>query len=94
MPKLTVQVRTRDDLRELLATGASPAWVIAEDREQFITHVQIANFDGTQMIEGVFDRHGSQRRDDGRLVLRFLDGKIVNCALAFDAQNPVRYFEG
>jgi hypothetical protein len=41
MPKLTVQVRTSDDLRNLLAQGESPAWVIADDRIQEITHVQV-----------------------------------------------------
>lgn len=78
MPKLIVQVRTRDDLRELLAAGESPAWVVGEDRKLLITHVQIVDFDGRQMIEGVFDRNGSTRReDDGRLTIRFLDGRIV-----------------
>jgi hypothetical protein len=94
MSKLTVQVRTRDDLRDLLADGESPAWVIAEDRQQQITHVQIVNFEGSQMVEGIFDRHASTRRGDGRLVLRFLDGKIINCRVQFDSQNPVRYIEG
>jgi hypothetical protein len=46
------------------------------------------------MIEGVFDRQASSCRDDGRLVLRFLDGRIVNCRVQFDGQNPVRYIEG
>jgi hypothetical protein len=91
MPKLTVQVRTRDNLLELLARGESPAWVISADREQHLSHVQVVNFEGTQMIEGVFDRNASVRRDDERLVLRFLDGRIVNCKVQFDGQNPVRY---
>jgi hypothetical protein len=93
MPKLTVQVRTRDDLRDLLAAGESPAWVISEERQQQLTHVQIVNFEGTQMIEGIFDRTGSGRREDNRLILRFLDGRIVNCDVRFDGQNPVRYSE-
>jgi hypothetical protein len=94
MAKLTVQVRPRDNLLELLAAGESPAWVVAEDREPRLTHVQVVNFDGTQMIEGVYDRTGSQRREDGRLVIRFLDGRIINCKVDFDGQNPVRIIEG
>jgi hypothetical protein len=94
MPKLTVQVRTRDDLRDLLASGESPAWVISEERQQQVTHVQVVNFEGTQMIEGVLDRNGSGRRDDNRLILSLLDGRIVNCSVQFDGQNPVRYIEG
>ncbi|HVC92738.1 MAG TPA: hypothetical protein VND64_03560 [Pirellulales bacterium] len=93
MPKRTIQVRTHDDLRDLLAAGESPAWVIGEDGEQQITHVQVVNFDGTQMIEGVFDRNANTRRGVGRLVLRFLDGPIVNCRAQFDGQNPARYLD-
>jgi hypothetical protein len=32
MPKITIQVRTGGDLRDLLARGESLAWVIADDR--------------------------------------------------------------
>jgi len=94
MPKLTVQVRTHDNLLDLLAQSESPAWVVAKDREPRITHVQVVNFDGTQMIEGVYDRVASERRDDGRLIIRFLDGRIVNCDVSFNVQNPVRFVEG
>lgn len=93
MPKLTVQVRTRDNLLDLLAASETPAWVVAEDREPRLTHVQVANFEGTQMIEGVYDRTGSRRREDGRLVIRFLDGRIVNCHIEFAGQNPVRFLD-
>lgn len=92
MPKLTVQVRTRGNLLKLLAAGESPAWVVAEDREPKLTHVQVVNFDGTQMIEGVYDRT-SKRREDGRLVIRFLDGRISNCVVKFSSQNPVRFIK-
>jgi hypothetical protein len=81
-------LRTEDNLLELLAAEESPAWVIADEKADRITHVQIVNFAGTQMIEGVFDRHGSRRRDDGRLIVQFLDGRIVNCSVQFDARNP------
>jgi hypothetical protein len=93
MPKLTLQVRTRDNLLELLAKGESVAWVVAEDKVQKITHVQVVNFEGTQRIEAVFDRKASFRKDDGRLVVKFLDGHIVNCNVQFDGQNPVRYID-
>lgn len=93
MPKLTVQVRTHDNLLELLAAEASPAWVVAEDRANLLTHVHIVNFEGTQRIEGVFDRNASERREDGDLVLRFLDGRIVNCKVDFAGRNPVYFIE-
>ena len=93
MSKFIVQVRTRNNLLELLAKEESQAWVIAEDKVQQITHVQIVNFEGTQMIEGIFDRSASWRRDDNRLVLKFSQGRIVNFQVKFDGQNPVRYLE-
>ncbi|MCL1465225.1 hypothetical protein [Argonema galeatum] len=91
MSKLTLQVRTRDNLLELLASGESQAWVVAEDKFQKITHVQIVNWEGSQMIEGVFDRNASSRREDGRLVVKFLHGRIVNSNVKFEVQNPVHY---
>lgn len=91
MPKLTLQVRTHGNLLELLAQSESAAWVVAEEKVETITHVQIVNFEGTQMIEAIFDRNASYRRDDGRLAIGFLDGHIVNCSVQFDGQNPVRY---
>jgi len=91
MAKLTLQVRTEDNLLGLLAKSESLAWVVAEDKVQKITHVQVVNFSGTQMIEGVFDRSASFRREDGRLVVKFLDGRIINCDVQFVGQNPVRY---
>ncbi|MCY7286251.1 MAG: hypothetical protein LH679_23085 [Cyanobacteria bacterium CAN_BIN43] len=91
MAKLTLQVRTEDNLLGLLAKSESSAWVVAEDKVQKITHVQVVNFSGTQMIEGVFDRSASFRREDGRLVLKFLDERIISCDVQFVGQNPVRY---
>lgn len=91
MEKLILQVRTGDNLLELLAKSESMAWVVAEDKVQKITHVQVVNFSGTQMIEGVFDRSASYRREDSKLVVNFLDGRIINCAVQFVGQNPVRY---
>jgi hypothetical protein len=69
MEKLTLQVRTNDNLLDLLAKSESAAWVVAEDKIQKITHIQVVNFRGTQMIEGEFDRSASYRIEDGRLVL-------------------------
>jgi hypothetical protein len=91
MEKLTLQVRTNDNLLDLLAKSESAAWVVAEDKIQKITHIQVVNFSGTQMIEGEFDRSASYRTEDGRLVVKFLDGHIINCAVQFVGQNPVRY---
>lgn len=91
MPRLIIQVRTRNNLSDLLAKGESPAWVVAKKREAQITNVQVVSFEGTQMIEGGYDRAGSRRQADGRLIIRFFDGRIANCSIVFQGQNPVHY---
>lgn len=91
MSKLILQVRTNDNLLDLLAKSESGDWVVADYKVHEITHIQIVNFAGTQMIEGVFDRNTNYRTDSGRLVIKFLDAHIVNCRVQFDGQNPVRY---
>jgi hypothetical protein len=96
MPKLTLQVRTRDNLLELLAQNQTGDWIVARDRIPQITHVQVVNFEGSQMIEGIFDRNASYYLDspnDNRLLVKFLDGRIVNCNVHFTSDNPVRYIQ-
>lgn len=94
MPKLILQVRTRDNLLELLAQNQTSAWKVGRESFQQITHVQVVNFEGTQMIEGVFDRNASfyqEPPDQDRLVVKFLEGRIINCNVQFPSQNPVHY---
>ena len=48
------------------------------------------------MIEAVFDRNASFYLDppkNNRLVVKFLDGRIVNRNIQFKGQNPVRYIK-
>ena len=92
MTKLTIQVRTTNNLLELLKVGKSGDWVVAQGKEQNITDIEIVNFDGTQKIEGTFDQANSFRLDDGRLVIAFTNACIRNCTVSFDGRNPVRYF--
>lgn len=96
MLKLILQVRTADNLLELLAQHQTGDWIVAKSNIEKITHVQVVNWDGTQMIEAVFDRNASfylHPPKDNRLVVKFLDGRIVNCNILFDGQNPVRYIK-
>ena len=94
MPKMTLQVRTHNNLLELLSKNESGAWVVGKSKVEQITHVQVVSFDGTQMIEGVFDRNASYYvviENKERLVIKFLDGRILNCNVEFNGENPVRY---
>jgi hypothetical protein len=92
MTKLIIQVRTSDNLLDLLKAHKSGDWVVAQGKEQEITDVEIVSFDGTQKIEGTFNAANSLRLDDGKLVIAFTSGCIRNCSISFDGRNPVRYF--
>ncbi len=92
MTKLIIQVRTADNLLDLLKANKSGNWVVAQGKEQEITDVEIVSFDGTQKIEGTFDVANSFRLEDGRLVIAFTNAYIQNCSISFDGRNPVRYF--
>jgi hypothetical protein len=91
MQKLTVQVRTSDNLLELLKAQESGCWTVAQGKEKEISRVEIVNFDGSQRIEAIFNENGSQRLEDGRLIMAFTDACIRNCNVVFDSRNPVRY---
>jgi hypothetical protein len=81
--KVTVQVRTHDNLLDVLAAVESHRWRVDVDSEKKLAHVEIVNFD-------VYDHTGSYRHDDNDLVLCFLEGRIVNFSVEFSGQNPVR----
>ncbi len=96
MPKLILQVRTRDNLLELLAKNKTGDWIVGKERIHHITHVHVVNWEGTQRIEGIFDRNESYYLDptnDNRFLVKFLDGRIINCKVEFHGQNPVSYIQ-
>jgi len=96
VPKLILQVRTRGNLLELLAKNQTGDWIVAKEKIHHITHIQVLNWEGTQMIEGVFDRNASYYLappDDNRLVVKFLDGRIVNCNVKVGYPFALRYLE-
>ena len=91
MTKLTIQVRTSDNLIDLLKAQQSGYWTVAQGKEQEISNIQIVNFDGTQRIEAEFNLEHSHRVEDGRLLIAFTNACIRNCRVSFDSRNPVRY---
>lgn len=93
---LTLRLRTRNDLMELLQAGKSGAWKVAKGKEKQISRVQIFNWDGSMMLEASHDVSNSFRRsEDNRLVVALdsKDAKIVRCNPPFQwvGQNPVNY---
>ena len=93
---LTLRLRTKNDLMELLQAGKSGAWKVAKGKEKQISHVQIFNWDGSMMLVATHDVSNSFRRnEDNRLVVALdsKDAKIIKCDPPFQwvGQNPVNY---
>ena len=93
---LTLRLRTKNNLMELLQVGKSGAWKVAKDKEKQISRVQIFNWDGSMMLVAAHDVSNSFRRsEDNRLVVALdnEDAKIIKCDPPFQwvGQNPVNY---
>jgi uncharacterized protein YjhX (UPF0386 family) len=94
---ITLRLRTKDSLPELLQQGKSGAWKVGKNREKQISKVQIFNWDGSLMLEATHDVFNSKRTEDNRLIvgLSSKDAKIVQCnpPLKWVGQNPVNYLD-
>lgn len=75
---MVVNVRTHDDLRDLLRNRASGNWVIGVDTEPNITKVRVFNWDNNQVLKGDFDRARSRRDADRRLIIGIRKCRIEN----------------
>ena len=75
---MVVNVRTDDDLRDLLRNRASGNWVIGVDTEPIITKVRVFNWDNNQVLKGDFDRARSRRDADRRLIIGIRKCRIEN----------------
>ncbi len=89
-----IRVRTRDNLLELLKTGRSGWWIVAEYREPTLRFVEVYSWDGDLVLRGEYEPSQVERRNcDGRINLAFKNAKIelVNPPLIWNGQNPVNY---
>lgn len=95
MSKLTVRVRVKEDLTQLLKQGGGDWWKIAKFREQNLDKVEVYNWDGSLVIKADYDPKTSKRDESNRLYLGFKNAKIetVNPPLKWQGRNPVNYVE-
>lgn len=88
---MKLQIRTKDNLEDLLRHRNSPSWVISESRIHQIEEVEIYQFDGKKVIKGTFDIDNSSRTESGRLIVAFKNAHIEDCAHKWIGQNPIKY---
>ena len=78
---LTLYLRTRNSLTELLLAEKSGDWVVEKGKEKQISRVIIYNWDGTLKLEASHDLSKSERLENHKLIvdLSSKDAKIVKC---------------
>ena len=76
---MNVNIRTRNNIRTLLAAGQSGNWGISPVKEVNLTQVRIFNWEGTEVLIGDYDPSRSVRLPNGLLVVGFVNGRIVPC---------------
>jgi hypothetical protein len=75
---MVVNVRTHDDLRDLLLNRASGNWVIGVTTEPSITMVRVFNWEMDQVLKGDFSRARSRRDALGKLIIGISNCRIEN----------------
>jgi hypothetical protein len=66
---MVVNVRTQNDLRELLKNRESGNWNIGVASEPLITKVRVFNWDNNQVLKGDYNRARSRRDTGGDLII-------------------------
>jgi len=88
---MKLQIRTKDNLVELLKKGISHAWRVNKGRLNSITEVEIYDFRGQEKISGIFDLEHSLVLENGRVAVAFKEGKIEKANYKWVGQNPIKY---
>lgn len=75
---MVVNVRTNDDLIEILRNRASGNWNIGVTTEPLITMVRVFNWNNDQVLKGYFNSAASRRNADGDLLIAIGKCRIEN----------------
>jgi len=88
---MILQIRTKDNLDDLLRHGTSPSWVISEEKIKSIEKVETFQFEGKKVLKADFKADLSRRTESGRLIVAFSNGIIENSEHKWIGQNPIKY---
>lgn len=88
---MILQIRTKDNLDDLLRHGNSPSWVVSDGKINAIEKVELFQFDGKRVLKADFDSSLSKRTESGRLIVAFSNGTIEEFEHKWIGQNPIKY---
>ena len=75
---MILNVRTKNDLRDLLRNRASGNWNVGVAMEPQITEVRVFNWDCSQVLKGEYDHNRSARDADNDLIIGIANCRIEN----------------
>ena len=88
---MILQIRTQDNLEELLRNGNSYAWTISDNEVRQLKQVEIYQFDGKRVLKADFDSVRSRRTNNSRLIIAFNNRKIEESDHKWLGDSPVKY---
>jgi len=93
---MIINIRTKDNLNDLLAAGQSGNWVVSAEKQfeaaaSGATQVKVYNWEGTMVLTGDYDPVRSVRTANGRLIIGIANGKIVASAAEWPWQSSRVY---
>ena len=83
---MIVNVRTKDDLRDLLRNRHSGNWTIGQNSERRITKVRVFNWDANQVLKGDYNPKSSSWDSNKDLIIGIIKSRIEN--FKFDSTWP------
>jgi hypothetical protein len=75
---MIVNVRTKDDLRDLLRNRASGNWTVSRNSEPKITKVRVFNWVKNQVLKGDYDHRNNPWDVNGKLIIGIKNCRIEN----------------
>jgi hypothetical protein len=91
---MILNIRTRDNLHDLLGSGQTGEWVISTEKLYLLSKVRIYSWDGKQVLIGDFEPTLTHRLPNRRTLIGFTHGVIVSSYLdwfKFFRQSPIVY---
>jgi hypothetical protein len=96
---MIINIRTKDNLNDLLAAEQSGNWVVSTEKEYEPaalgnTKVKVYSWDGSVVLTGDYDPSRSVRTAEGRLIIGIANGRLVRSEVNWPWQASRIYTRG